>query len=65
MKKTTFTLAEYDKVLIDLEFVQAALDVTLNLDDTDHALPIISEAISKTTDIFQLIGSMNPAEVTL
>lgn len=63
VKKTTFTPDEYDEIVNNLEFVQAAMDVTLELDDPDTALPILCEAAHKTMAIYLFIKDMKPAEV--
>jgi len=65
VKKTTFTLNEYDKAVRDLEFITAALDVTVTADDPDVALPILCEAVSKSIDLCNFIKTMSPSEVTV
>ena len=55
---------EYDKSTVALGFIQAALDVTLQLNDPDDVLPILCEAAGKTMELYLLIKSISPVEVT-
>lgn len=65
VKKTTFTMAEYDKLTLDLDLIIASLHTTFEHDsDVFDITPITSEALTRAINTRNLISSMHPAEVT-
>ena len=65
MKKTTFTMDEYDNLILDLDLIVASLHATGDHDsNVFNIAPIISEALTRAINTKKLILSMHPAEVT-
>ena len=63
--KTAFSMREYDRAIIDMEFVSAAMDVVLEIEEPCIAFPLLYEAVSRAINHLNLLKSMRPAaEVT-
>jgi putative NADH-flavin reductase len=65
VKKTAFTMDEYDNLILDLDLIVASLHATSDHDSNVFDIsPIISEALTRAINTKNLISSMHPAEVT-
>jgi hypothetical protein len=65
VKKTAFTMDEYDKLTLDLDLIIASLHTAFEHDsDVFDITPIISEALTRAINTKNLVSSMHPVEVT-
>ncbi|PKN69594.1 MAG: hypothetical protein CVU54_09680 [Deltaproteobacteria bacterium HGW-Deltaproteobacteria-12] len=60
VRKTAFTMDEYNRTITELEFIKSSLRVALEVDCTEEVLPIIAEAFDKADNIYQLMQGIKP-----